>query len=193
MWMLLKHRAAARKPDPSADEHGWRLPGVAEPAQVIANGGRRPGAEGAKASRFPSEILAAQGGAGEPYEDLGAGSLQMKPSASTLTFCSQSRPSAGSVQAYHVFLPREGGAGRLNDTHPVLRALRWRGAPLIALYSDYLAAIHIERIRRVSPLHACEALTVLLGYARPPPPESQRTSSSQDLCGDADGGGRPSP
>ena len=79
-------------------------------------------AEGAKASRFPSEILAAQSGAAEPYEeeDFGADSLQMKPSASTLTFCSQSRPSAGSVQAYHVFLPREGGAGRLNDTHPVL-------------------------------------------------------------------------
>ena len=150
-------------------------------------------AEGAKASRFPSEILAAQSGAGEPYEeeDFGADSLQMKPSASTLTFCSQSRPSAGSVQAYHVFLPREGGAGRLNDTHPVLD--EWRSAPLIALYSEYLAAIHIERIRRVSPLHVREALTLLLGYARPPPPESQRTTSSQDLCRDADGGGRPSP
>lgn len=92
-----------RRPESAPDTsfQGWRLPGVAEPAQVIANSGRR----GESESVPERDSRGAKRGAGDPYEgeDLGADSLQMKPSASTLTFCSQSRPSAGSVQAYHVF------------------------------------------------------------------------------------------
>ena len=74
--------------------------------------GVRPTARAVLPSAALPSARVAQGGAGVFYEDLGAGSLQMKPSASTLTFCSQSRPSAGSVHAYHVLLPRVGGAGR---------------------------------------------------------------------------------
>ena len=189
------------------------------------------GAEGVRPTAralLPSAALpsarVAQGGAGVLYEAFGVGSLQMKPSASTLTFCSQSRPSAGSVHAYHVLLPRVCGAGRRERYAPCCPAPRganaqgceWaytrrphsretsyqapgvgaegrRSAPLVPLYSEHFAAILFERLRRVSPFHACEALPLLLSNSRPPPPESERTTSSEDLCRERDGGGRPSP
>ena len=88
------------------------------------------GAEGVRPTAralLPSAALpsarVAQGGAGVLYEAFGVGSLQMKPSASTLTFCSQSRPSAGSVHAYHVLLPRVMGQGGVNDTRRAARRL----------------------------------------------------------------------
>ena len=59
--------------------------------------------------RLPSEPLS-QGGAEVIYADFWAGSLQMKPSAPRLTFGSHSRPSDGSVHAYHVLLPSAGSA-----------------------------------------------------------------------------------
>ena len=68
-----------------------------------------------------------------------------------------------------------------------------RSAPLVPLYSEHFAAILFERLRRVSPLHACEALPLLLGNSRPLPPESEGTTGSEDLCRERDGGGRPSP
>ena len=186
--------------------------------------GVRPTARAVLPSAALPSARVAQGGAGMLYEDLGAGSLQMKPSASTLTFCSQSRPSAGSVHAYHVLLPRVGGAGRRERYAPRCPTPRvanaqgceWaytrrphsretsyqalgvgaegrRSAPLVPLYSEHFAAILFERLRRVSPLHACEALPLLLGNSRPLPPESEGTTGSEDLCRERDGGGRPSP
>ena len=76
---------------------------------------------------------------------------------------------------------------------PGVEAEGRRSAPLVPLYSEHFAAILFERLRRVSPLHACEALPLLLSNSRPPPPESEGTTSSEDLCRERDGGGRPSP
>ena len=46
----------------------------------------------------------------DSYVDLEPGSLQMNPSAPRLALLSHSRPSDGSVQAYHVLLPQRRGA-----------------------------------------------------------------------------------